>query len=155
VLALLLMAPRLYLAMSRDGLFPAALAELNPRTKAPVRATAMLAAIASLFVLTGNFSQIVALFMCTTLLFVGLAAAGLFVLRSRPAAAASEFAAPGYPVTPALFVLLVLVVVASIALARPLPALAGFLLMLSGLPVYGVLAGRGRLSKSVSVGGNE
>src|SRR5262249_59826714 len=85
ILALLLMAPRLYLAMSADGLFPAVLASVSPRTKAPVRATVLLAAMASVLVLTGSFSQIVALFLCTTLLFVGLAAAGLFVVRSRPA----------------------------------------------------------------------
>jgi basic amino acid/polyamine antiporter, APA family len=137
VLALLLMAPRLYLAMSADGLFPAALAAVNPRTGAPVRATALLATIASVFVLSGSFSQIVALFMCTTLLFVGLAAAGLFVVRSRSAAGTQPgFLAPGYPATTALFVLLVAGVVLSIALARPLPALAGFALMLTGLPVY-------------------
>jgi APA family basic amino acid/polyamine antiporter len=142
ILALLLMAPRLYLAMSADGLFPEALARVNPRTGAPVRATVLLAVIASVFVLTGSFSEIVALFMCTTLLFVGLAAAGLFVVRSRPAAGAQPgFLAPGYPATTALFVLLVSGVVVSIALARPLPALAGFALMLTGLPVYALRRG--------------
>jgi len=144
VLALLLMAPRLYLAMSVDGLFPAALARLHPRTKAPARATALLASIASVFVVSGSFSQIVALFMCTTLLFIGLAAAGLFAVRGR-ATRAPAFGATGYPATPALFVLLVLAVVVLIALARPLPALAGFALMLIGLPVHGALAARGTL----------
>jgi APA family basic amino acid/polyamine antiporter len=154
VLALLLMAPRLYLAMASDGLFPAALARMHPRTKAPARATALLASIASVFVLSGTFSQILALFMCTTLVFVGLAAAGLFVVRRREPGA-PEFAAPGYPATPALFVLLVFAVVAAIALARPLPALAGFALMLTGLPVHTWLSGRGALRGSVSDGGTQ
>lgn len=152
VLALLLMAPRLYVAMSRDGLFPSAMAQVHPRTGAPARATALLAAIASVFVVWGSFSQILALFMCTTLVCIGLAAAGLFVVRRR-GPGISEFRAPGYPVTPALFVLLVFAVVAVIALARPLPALTGFVLMLSGLPVYAWLAGRGTLRGSVSKGG--
>ncbi len=153
VMALLLMAPRLYVAMGRDGLFPSDLAALHPRTGAPVRSTALLAAIASVFVLTGTFSQVVALFMCTTMVFVGLAAAGLFVVRGR-ADAAPGFRAPGYPATPALFVLLVLAVVVLIALARPVPALAGFALMLTGLPVYAVLPVRGRVSSAAS-GGEE
>jgi APA family basic amino acid/polyamine antiporter len=152
VLALLLMAPRLYLAMSRDGLFPAAMARIHPRTMAPARATALLASIASVFVLSGTFSQILALFMCTTLVFIGLAAAGLFLVRRREPGV-SEFGAPGYPATPALFVLLVFAVVVVIALARPLPALTGFALMLTGLPVYGILAARGALRGSVSHGG--
>ena len=123
-MALLLMAPRVYLAMSRDGLFPAALASIHPLTKAPVRATALLAGVASVFVLSGTFSQIVAFFMCTTLAFIALAAAGLFVVRRR-AAQMAGFGAPGYPATPALFVLLVLAVVALIALARPLLGTGG------------------------------
>ena len=151
VMALLLMAPRLYVAMGRDGLFPSNLAALDRRTGAPVRGTALLAAIASVFVLTGSFAQVVALFMCTTLVFVGLAAAGLFVVRGRPAAAGVSLA-PGYPATPALFVLLVSAVVVLIALARPVPALAGFALMLIGLPVYGMLSRRGEIGRSAERG---
>jgi APA family basic amino acid/polyamine antiporter len=154
VLALLLMAPRLYVAMSRDGLFPPALASLHPRTQAPARATALLAAIASALVLSGSFSQVVALFMCTTLVFIGLAAAGLLVVRRRPTASGG-FRAPGYPATPALFVLLVLAVVLLIALARPLPALAGFALMLTGVPVYEMLARRSPASGNVRAGGTK
>jgi basic amino acid/polyamine antiporter, APA family len=152
VLALLIMAPRLYVAMSGDGLFPAALARIHPRTKAPARATALLASIASVFVLSGTFSQILALFMCTTLVFIGLAAAGLFVVRRRKPGV-SDFGAPGYPATPALFVLLVFAVAVVIALARPLPALAGFALMLIGLPAYRILAAGGALGGSISNGG--
>jgi APA family basic amino acid/polyamine antiporter len=142
VMALLLMAPRLYVAMSGDGVFPAALASIHPRTKAPARATALLAVIASLFVLTGTFSQIVALFMCTTLGFVALAATGLFVARRREPEAA-VFQSPGYPATSALFVLFLLAVIVSVALARPMQALAGLVLVLLGIPAYHVLAARG------------
>jgi hypothetical protein len=41
-----------------------------------------------------------------------------------------------------LFVLLILVVVTLVALARPLQALAGFLLVGIGLPVYRIFAAR-------------
>jgi APA family basic amino acid/polyamine antiporter len=139
VMALLLMAPRLYLAMSGDGLFPAGLASVHPVTKAPVRATALLASIASVFVLSGTFPQVVAFFMCTTLGFIALAAAGLFVLRRR-APETDGFRCPGYPATPALFVILVLGVIVFIALARPLPALGGLVLVLIGLPAYRLFA---------------
>lgn len=151
-LALLVMAPRLYLAMGRDGLFPAALSAISPVTKTPARATALLSSIASLFVLSGSFPQVVALFMCTTLAFLALAAAGLFRVRRRQPAT-DGFRCPGYPATPALFVLFVLTVIAFIALARPLPALAGIALALSGLPVYRVLAARGAVGRSGADGG--
>jgi APA family basic amino acid/polyamine antiporter len=140
-MALLLMAPRLYLAMSLDGVFPSALAAPHPVTKAPARATALLAAIASVFALTGTFPQIVAFFMCTTLGFIALAAAGLFVFRRREPDTAG-FQSPGYPATPALFVLFLFAVILLIAVARPLQALAGFALVLLGFPAYHVLAAR-------------
>src|SRR6185295_111022 len=117
-------APRLYLAMSGDGLFPAALAATHPVTKAPARATAVLASIASVFVLTGTFPQIVAFFLCTALGFVALAAAGLFVIRRREPRAGG-FRTPGYPATPALFVLFLAAVILLVAISRPLQALAG------------------------------
>ena len=142
-MALLLMAPRLYLAMSRDGVFPAALAAVHPVTKAPVRATALLAAIASVYVLSGTFPQVVAFFLCTTLGFISLAAAGQIVIRRREPDTGG-FRTPGYPATPVLFVLFLLAVILVVALARPLPALAGLALVLLGLPAYAVLAARAR-----------
>jgi APA family basic amino acid/polyamine antiporter len=124
--------------------FPAALsAAVHPVTKAPVRATALLAAIASVFVLSGTFPQVVALFLCTTLGFIALAAAGLVVIRRR-GPDTGGFRTPGYPATPALFVLFLVAVILLVAVARPLPALAGFVLVLLGVPAYAGLTARGK-----------
>ena len=142
-LALLLMAPRVYVAMSRDGLFSPALAAVDPRTGAPVRATALLAAIASVFVLTGTFEQIVALFLCSMLILIALAAAGIFVLRRREPHAAA-FRSPGYPVTPALFIALLLAVSGIVATGHPVPALIGLALAALGLPAHRVFSARRR-----------
>ncbi len=143
VLALLFMAPRLYVAMARDGLFPAVLAAPTPRTGAPARATAFLAAVASGLVVLGSFGQIVAYFLATTLVFVGLAASGIFAARRRRGPAPA-FRVPGYPATPLAFLLFLAAVVVSIALARPVQVLAGFALVLLGLPAYGLVARGGR-----------
>ena len=150
-MALLLMAPRVYLAMSRDGIFPAALSALHPSTQAPARATVVLALLASAFVLTGSFSQIVAFFMCTALGFVAFAAAGLFVLRRREPDA-DGYLTPGYPATPALFVLFLAGATVLMAVARPLQALAGFAVAAAGLPVYSLLAARGAFARSATGG---
>ena len=142
--ALLLLAPRLYLAMSGEGLFPVALARLHPITQAPARATIVLATLASIYVVSGTFSQIVAFFICPTLAFVALAAAALFIVRRR-VPDEPVFRAPGYPATPLLFVLLLLAVVAFITLAHPLPALAGCALVLIGLPLHRLLLSGGAM----------
>ena len=139
LLALLILAPRLYVAMSRDGLFPATLASVNPVTQSPVRATALLATLASGFVFVGTFREIVSYFMCTTLTFVALAAAALVIVRRRVEARPS-FESPGYPVTVMLFVLLVLGIVIMVAMNRPVQALAGFAVVLLGIPVHAISA---------------
>jgi APA family basic amino acid/polyamine antiporter len=135
LMALLLMAPRLYVAMGRDGLFLPALAKVHPATGVPVRATVLLAALASLFVIIGTFDQIVAFFICTALSFVALAAAALFVVRRRTTDQ-SAFQTPGYPFAPVLFVGLVLVVVLMVGVNRPLQALAGAAIVMGGLLIY-------------------
>jgi APA family basic amino acid/polyamine antiporter len=139
-MALLMMAPRLYVAMSRDRLFPPALAAVSPATGTPARATGVLAILATAYVLAGTFQQVVAFFLCTALCFVALAAAGLLVIRAREPGA--PYHAPGFPLTPVLFVLLVATVVALVAIARPLQALAGFGLVLPGLAVYSFVSRR-------------
>jgi APA family basic amino acid/polyamine antiporter len=141
LLALVIMAPRLYVAMSEDRLFPSVLGSVHPATRAPVRATIVLAALASVYVLAGTFQEILAFFMCSTLLFVALAAASLIVLRRR-APDAGPFHAPAYPLTPLSFIVLVAAVVVLITASRPVQAFAGFAVILLGLPAYGLLVQR-------------
>jgi basic amino acid/polyamine antiporter, APA family len=104
-------------------------------------------------VLSGTFPQVVAFFMCTTLAFIALAAAGLFVLRWREPETPG-FQSPGYPATPALFVLFLVAVIVLIAFARPLQALAGFALVLLGLPAYHVLSARQVIGVETLEGGD-
>jgi basic amino acid/polyamine antiporter, APA family len=138
-MALLMMAPRLYVALSVDGLFPSALSVLHPVTHAPARATAVLATLASALVLVGTFEQIASFLICTALVFIALAAAALFVVRRREPDA-GVFRAPGYPWTTGVFVLLVACVVALVAINRPLQALAGLGIVALGWPAYGLFA---------------
>jgi APA family basic amino acid/polyamine antiporter len=135
MMGLLLMAPRVYYAMSRDRLFPNAIARLHPRRGVPDRATLLLAAVATLYASVGTFQQIVSFFICTALAFVALAVAGIVVFRRR-AAAPAPFQTPGYPVTPALFIALVSGVILLVLMARPVQALAGIALVLCGIPAH-------------------
>jgi APA family basic amino acid/polyamine antiporter len=138
-MALLMMAPRLYVAMSLDGLFPAALASIHPVTNAPARATAVLAVLASGLVIVGTFEQIVSLLISTAMAFIALSAAALIVVRRR-APAVGAFRAPGHPWTTGLFVLLVACVVALVAINRPIQAIAGAGLVALGWPAHSLFA---------------
>jgi amino acid transporter len=140
-MAMILGAPRLDEARAADRLFPSGWVRRRAATGAPVRSTAVLASLATLFVLIGTFEQIVAFFLCTTLVFIAAAAGAVFAVRRRGVGDA-PFLTPGYPAAPALFVLLVLTVVLLVALHRPLQALAGLIIVLAGVPAQRWMAGR-------------
>ena len=84
--AIQMMLPRLYYAMSRDGLFPASLGQLHPTRGTPVRAIALQAVLGSVLVALGSFDAIVAYFIFVTVVFIGLTVVGLFRLRRREGA---------------------------------------------------------------------
>jgi APA family basic amino acid/polyamine antiporter len=135
-MALLMMAPRLYVAMSLDGLFPAALAAIHPATKAPARATALLAVLASGFVLAGTFDQIASFLICTALGFIALAAAALIVVRRRapdPLAPPECRAIRGQRDSSSSWSPRS---VALVAINRPLQALGGLVIVAAGWPAY-------------------
>jgi len=86
--ALLMLSPRVYYAMARDGLFFESIARTHPTYGTPARAIALQAILASLLVALGTFNQIVAYFVFVAVAFLGLTVAGLFPLARRANSAA-------------------------------------------------------------------
>ncbi|HEX8163627.1 MAG TPA: amino acid permease [Pyrinomonadaceae bacterium] len=139
-LAVIIMsAPRVYFAMARDGLFFRAAAALHPRYATPARAVLVEAALASLLVAVGTFNQIISYFIFVVVIFVGLTVAAVYVLRRRGGPAHLEYATPGYPATPAAFLLLTVVLLALLAGGNPRQSLLGVAVVAAGLPVYYLL----------------
>lgn len=136
--AVMMAAPRVYFAMARDGLFPPAAARLHPRFATPARAILVQATLATILVALGTFNQIVAYFVFVTVLFIALTVFSLFIFRrtDRHAAAAPSYRTPGYPATPAIFLLLIGLLLALLAGNNPRQALAGVVIVLLGAPVY-------------------
>jgi len=134
--AFLLAAPRLYLALAEDGLFPASLARKHPSLGTPVRAIALQAALASLLVTLGTFGEIVAYFVFATVAFIALSVAALWLLpEERPRV---PFAKLGG----AVFVALAAVLLVVLLLGRPVPALSGVAVVALGALVYRTLERR-------------
>ena len=134
LLGLLMALPRVYYAMARDGVFFNGVAALHPRFGTPARAIAIQTVLASIIVVSGTFNQITAYFVFITVLFVGLTVAGLFRIRRRSADA--SYGTWGYPVTPVIFLLLVFVLLALLAVNSPLQAALGVAIVAVGIPVY-------------------
>lgn len=137
----ILVTPRVLQAMAADGVFFAKLAELHPVYRTPTAAILALAGCAIVLTLTGTFGQLVDYVTFGDWIFFGLTVAGLFIYRKREQGAGSRqqhgpFRVPGYPVTPALFVLAAGFVVYSAIRSNPINALIGAGLIALGIPVY-------------------
>ena len=149
--AVLLGAPRVYLAMARVGLFPQRLVRFHPRRQSAPLATLVQVALACVLVTLGTFDQILGYFIPVVVSFLGLSAAAILVLpRDRGDAAA--FRAPWHPIPIIVFLLLVLVIVTLFAMAQPRQTLIGAAVVALGIPVsWLVLRGRGRARESSAV----
>jgi len=136
--AIVISAPRVYFAMARDRLFFQAAAKIHPRFETPAPAIILQAALASLLVLLGTFNEIVAYFIFVVVLFIALTVAALFVLR-RKKPGNTEYLTPGYPLTPAVFLILTLLLLVLLGGNNPMQAFLGVAVVLMGLPVYYLL----------------
>ncbi|HEY0970042.1 MAG TPA: amino acid permease [Gemmatimonadales bacterium] len=133
----ILVTPRVYQAMARDGLFFRRLARLHPRTRTPVAAIAIQGAWAVVLVLSGSYGQLLDYVTFADWIFFGITAAALLAYRRRdPAGSGTRFRAPLYPWSVILFVLASAYVVAGAIVSNPWNALRGSALLAAGIPAF-------------------
>jgi APA family basic amino acid/polyamine antiporter len=131
-----LMNARVPYAMARNGLFFRPLADLHPKSRVPVNAIWFQGIWACLLALSGTFDQITTSVIFAVWLFTALVGSSLFVLRRKLPAAPRRYRALGYPVVPALFVVVAAWLVLNSLSATPVESVAGLVLMALGLPFY-------------------
>jgi APA family basic amino acid/polyamine antiporter len=144
--AMILVGPRVYYAMARDGMFFPAAARVHPEYRTPATAIVAQAIWTTLLIVTGSGSALTTYTGFSILLFNGVAVAALFVLRRREPNAPRPYSTWGYPFLPALFVAVCAIIVANALytdLVAPLtsgrsmgPSAAGLLIIALGLPLY-------------------
>ncbi|MDQ3244717.1 MAG: amino acid permease, partial [Gemmatimonadota bacterium] len=142
---------RVYYAMARDGLFFQKAGSLN-RNRVPAAALIMQAVWASILCLTGTYGQLLDYVIFAALIFYALTTIGLFILRSKRPDAERPYRAIGYPVLPALYIVLAttIAIVLLIADKTRAQALSGLVLVAIGIPVYFVWRKTGSPSESTS-----
>ena len=134
--AFMISAPRVYYAMANDGLFLKSVAQAHPRFGTPARAIIIQGAVACVLVAIGSFQQIIAYFFFVVVFFLGLTVASLFNLRRRPQKPEEVILTPGYPATPAVFLILIAIMLVLLAMRSPREAALGSAVVLAGWPVY-------------------
>jgi APA family basic amino acid/polyamine antiporter len=132
----ILTGARVPYAMSRDRLFFQNLARLSPRTHVPIGALIVQGIWASILALSGSFDTLTDYVIFGSWIFYGLVTASVFIFRRRMPNAERPYRAWGYPVVPALFLLVTAWLLINTLLTTPVQALIGIGLILLGLPVY-------------------
>lgn len=131
-----LVGARVPYAMAEDGLFFRRLAAVHPRTRVPVRALVVQGLWASILVLSGSFDMLTTYSIFAALIFVGLATAAVFVLRRTRPDAERPYRTWGYPVVPAVVLLVTLWLIVNTLMTMPYESFAGLALLALGLPAY-------------------
>lgn len=147
---LILAGARVTYAMAQDGLFFRRVARLNAH-HVPAVALAVQGIWAALLTLprtvttdaaTGNikygnvYSQLLEYIIAADLVFYALMVGAVIVMRRRAPALARPYRAWGYPLTPLVYIVLATLLVLDLAYLTPQTSGIGYLLVLTGLPVY-------------------
>jgi APA family basic amino acid/polyamine antiporter len=135
---MLLAGARVYYAMSRDGLFFAAAGKLDERTKTPTTSLWMQWAWTCVLCLSGQYGDLLDYVIFAVLVFYVLTIVGLFVLRRTRPEAARPYRAFGYPVLPALYIVMATWICGVLLRYKPQYTWPGLGLVLLGVPVYAV-----------------
>ncbi|MBV8490968.1 MAG: amino acid permease, partial [Candidatus Eremiobacteraeota bacterium] len=138
----ILLGPRLYYQVARDGLAPRAIAWVAPRTRVPVVAILMHGGMSAAIAASGTYEQIVNWVTAPDWAFVMLAAAAIFVFRKRDAGVPRPpISVPGHPWTTAALIVVLLGIFVSEIAVYPHDTLYGGIVLLSGAVFYGLWRG--------------
>jgi amino acid transporter len=146
--ASILTGPRVTLAMAADGLFWKRAAHVNVERGTPDVALWIQGALSTIWLwFAGGFEDVSGWFVTTSWLFYGLTVAALFVYRRKVRQGvlpAPSYHTPLFPITPLVFILVTVAIVASDLSSSGWRAAAGVLVAALGFPFSYVWARKGR-----------
>ena len=133
---LILAGARVYYAMAKDGLFFRNVARLHPEYKTPAVSLMVQMVWTAILCLSGTYNDLLNYVIFAVLVFYILTIFGLFVLRRTHADAERPYRAIGYPVLPAIYIVLALFIDVVLLRYKPQYTWPGLIIVLLGIPVY-------------------
>ena len=133
---LILAGARVYYAMAKDGLFFKGAAKLHPKYHTPARSLLMQCVWTCVLCLSGSYGQLLDYIIFAVLVFYILTIAGLFVLRVKRPDAPRPYRAIGYPVLPAIYILMAVFIDIVLLRYKPQYTWPGLIIVLLGIPVF-------------------
>jgi len=133
---MILAGARVYYAMALDGLFFKPVARLDPVYRTPKTSLLFQCVWACILTLSGTYSNLLDYVIFAVLLFYILTIASVFVLRKKRPEWPRPYKALGYPVVPALYIVVAIVIEVLLLLYKPAYTWPGLIIVLLGAPVY-------------------
>lgn len=131
--AFIILGPRVYYAMAKDGYFFKFVADVHPVFHVPSKSIILQGLISAVIVLSGTFEQILTYMGFSLGIFPLLAVIGVFKLRNR---GESVYKMPGFPFVPLLYILTGLLILVLGFLRSPIPSSIAILTAATGVPAY-------------------
>ena len=131
--AFIIIGPRVYFAMARDGLFFKSVAKIHPKFKVPVIAIALQGIIAIIFIITGSLEQILTYMGFSLGIFPLLAVAGSIKMRLKSRV---SLKIPGFPIPQIIYLSAGTLILILSFLERPLESGIALATVAVGIPVY-------------------
>jgi APA family basic amino acid/polyamine antiporter len=134
--AIILTSPRVYFAMARDGLLFERLSKIHEKFLTPHVSIVAMGVWACVLSLSGTFEQLATYVVFGQWIFFGLTVGAVIVLRKKQPGVNRPYRTWGYPVTPLVFIAAALYISFNTLFTQPWNALAGLLIIASGVPAY-------------------
>jgi APA family basic amino acid/polyamine antiporter len=131
--AFIIIGPRVYYSMAKDGLFFKSVASIHPKFNVPSNSIILQCGIAAILTLTGTFEQILTYMGFALGIFPILTVSGVFKQRIRNP---SAMRMPGYPVAQVIYILTGLAILFLSFLERPVESSIATFTVLIGIPAY-------------------
>jgi basic amino acid/polyamine antiporter, APA family len=133
--SLILAGPRVYYAMAKDGLFFRKVGEIN-RHGVPGFAIAVQGIWAVMLCLSGTYSDLLDYVIFAVLLFFTITILSIFVLRVKRPDVPRPYKAFGYPVIPALYIIVTVFIMVILLIYKPAFTFPGLVIVILGIPVF-------------------
>lgn len=131
--AFIIIGPRVYYSMAKDGLFFSAVARIHRRYQVPSNSIIIQCIIAVILALSGTFDQILTYMGFALGIFPILTVLGVFRLRQRRQ---SLLRLKGFPFTQVIYITAGTVILVLSLLERPFESGIAVLTVLAGIPAY-------------------
>jgi len=128
--------PRVFYAMARDRMLFKSLGTLHERHETPHRAIILQAAIAITYIFLGSAEMLMQYMGFALSVFPLVAVIGLIVLRIKHPELPRPWKAPLFPLFPALFIALTLLMMGASLMAWTTTSLFALLVLVASIPVY-------------------